>query len=241
SFPSYARRYGTGLELVNGDLIATERDGEQRIVKMDPVTGALRSSAPNPLRSTYGPRSIAADGLGNLVQIHTSFPPGGGKLSSVLAVELPLPQIDVVRDQLVLESRGGLINARGIEIDQRDQSMWVSDIDGVIWKIAGMNYVPPTTSVSENVVAQENISIAPHPVTTYALITVAPIGRERVINTEIYDVTGRRVLTLPRTFQTSTDAVTHRIHAETLQAGAYVIRVSSDENQDVRRTFVVSP
>ncbi len=240
SFPSQARRYGTGLELVNGDLIGTERDAEQRIVRMDPQTGSLLSTAINPYRTALGPRCAAADGRGNIIQAHTSFPPGGGKLSSVIATKIPSSDLDTVTDRLLLESRKGLINARGIEIDQRDQTMWVSDIDGVIWKIAGMNYVPPITSVVEGVAESLRVLISPHPIRSAALFTIYPSGIERTLSVEIYDVTGSLIVAMPTAVLPSDNTVTFRLHADTIADGTYLLRVSSPGAPDIRRTFVVT-
>lgn len=244
SFPSQARRYGIGLEYVNGVLYASERDGSQRLVKMDPISGALLSELPNPYRSTFGPRGMAADGLGNLVQAHTAFPPGGGRLSSTIANEMPLSDLSQIADTLTLEYRKGLINARGIEIDRRDQSMWVSDIDGVIWKIAGMNYVPPTTSVQRDERSGDAIStvvVSPHPITTSAMFAISPSGKDRLLNMEIVDVTGRVVHTLPPITQSSSETVTFRLHAATLHAGTYLLRSVSPNSSILRHTFVVTP
>lgn len=243
SFPSQAHRYGTGLELVGRDLIAVERDGEQRTVVMDPLTGALRSSVANPFRSQYGPRCCAADGLGNIIQICTGFAPGGGKLTTVIAAEIPRSNLGTINDALIIEYRNGLINARGIEIDQRDQSMWVSDIDGVIWKIAGMNVIPPATSVSD--ASQEPIveavTISPHPVRTFALITIPAIDHDRVIDISVRDVTGRTVYTVPPTFQTSGEPLTIRLHAGTLPPGMYLLNATALGHRDIRCTFIVAP
>ncbi|MBK7033424.1 MAG: hypothetical protein IPH49_09190 [Ignavibacteria bacterium] len=241
SFPSQARRYGVGLEYINGDLYGSERDGEQRIVIMDPITGALRSSISNPFRSTFGPRGIAADGLGNLVQAHTAFPPAGVKLSTAVVAEIPLSDLSQITETLLLENRKGLINARGIEIDQRDQSMWVSDIDGVIWKIAGMNYVPPTTSVDQTDIARSSVVVAPHPITTAAMFTISPIGTDRILSLEIVDVTGRIVHTLPALTQSSDFPVTFRLHAGTLAGGTYLLRSSNTSTSQIHHMFIVTP
>ncbi|MBC8124829.1 MAG: hypothetical protein H7X70_03765 [Candidatus Kapabacteria bacterium] len=240
SFPSQARRYGTGLELINGDLIGTERDGEQRIVRMDPQNGNVRATTNNPYRTALGPRCIAADGLGSIIQAHTSFPPGGGKLSSVIATKIPLSNLDTITDRLLLESRKGLINARGVEIDHRDQTMWVSDIDRVIWKIAGMNYVPPITSVAESTTTSIHVQISPHPIRSSSIITVYPNGLERTLNVEIYDVTGRLMVAMPASVQSAESVVTFRLHADTITDGTYLLRVSSPHTPDIRRTFVVT-
>jgi len=243
SFPSQARRYGTGLELMGPDLIGVERDGQQRTVAMDPITGALRSSTSNPFRSQFGPRCFAADGLGNIIQVCTGFPPGGGKLSNVIAAEIPRSNLGLISDQLILEYRDGLINARGIEIDQRDQTMWVSDIDGVIWKIAGMNVVPPTTSVSDNAKQSTEalVTIAPHPVRTFALITLLATDHDRTMNIRICDVAGRTVHTIPPTSQTSGEPLTVRLHAGTLLPGMYLLLASSVGDADISRTFIIAP
>ena len=118
--------------------------------------------------------------------------------------------------------------------------MWVSDIDGVIWKIAGMNYVPPITSVVEGVAESLRVLISPHPIRSAALFTIYPSGIERTLSVEIYDVTGSLIVAMPTAVLPSDNTVTFRLHADTIADGTYLLRVSSPGAPDIRRTFVVT-
>jgi len=119
--------------------------------------------------------------------------------------------------------------------------MWVSDIDGVIWKIAGMNYVPPTTSVDQTDIARSSVVVAPHPITTAAMFTISPIGTDRILSLEIVDVTGRIVHTLPALTQSSDFPVTFRLHAGTLAGGTYLLRSSNTSTSQIHHMFIVTP
>jgi photosystem II stability/assembly factor-like uncharacterized protein len=239
SFPSQARRYGTGLEFMDGALWATERDGEKRLVRMSAADGALIESHPNPFAATFGPRCFADDGNGNLVQICTAFPPGGGKLTTVLAAEIGLDGAPSITDSMVLASRDGLINARGIEIDRRDETMWVSDIDGVIWKVAGMRFTPPLTSVNADVTTPgHSLWVHPNPSAGATTITVETDIHQDVLTISLLDLAGRIVRTYPPMRPSDTGVASLRIDAPDLAPGTYLIRVSTSTGSVSTRTFV---
>ena len=243
SFPSAANRYGIGLELVNGILYAGERDGDRRFVGMSPIDGQELFSAYNPFQQTYGPRGLATDGNGNFLQVCTGFATGGGALQNASIAEIPIPSSPsmTITSSLPLESTRGLINARGVELDTRDQTMWISDINGTIWKFTGLRFVePPITSIAEQAEPeQRSISIIPHPVRSSALISVAPSGRDRDVMTTIYDITGQAVLLLAREHQSADELLLMRIPDGKLAPGTYVLNIDTTNEPALRRTFVV--
>ena len=244
SFPSAASRYGIGLELVNGTLYAGERDGDRRFVGMSPIDGQEIFSAYNPFQQTYGPRGLATDGHGNFLQVCTGFAAGGGALENASIAEIPIPSSTsmTITNSLPLESTRGLINARGVELDTRDETMWISDINGTIWKFTGLRFVePPVTSVSENepISSTSQVTIIPHPVRSGALISVASAGIDRDLHVSVYDITGQVVMTLPREHQTANDLLLLRIPDGKLQPGTYVLSIASSSEPPLRRTFVV--
>ncbi|MFN9959025.1 MAG: hypothetical protein ACK55I_38525, partial [bacterium] len=113
---------------------------------------------------------------GNFLQVCTGFAPGGGALQNASISEIPIPASKTMQitDALPLESTRGLINARGVELDTRDETMWISDINGTIWKFTGLRFIePPITSVNDEVETPSvsQISIIPHPVRSGALIS----------------------------------------------------------------------
>jgi hypothetical protein len=146
-----------------------------------------------------------------------------------------------ITNSLPLESTRGLINARGVELDTRDQTMWISDINGTIWKFTGLRFVePPITSVTEQAEQQQqSIAIIPHPVRSSALISIAANGRDRDVMTTIYDITGQAVLTLPREHQSADELLLVRIPDGKLAPGTYVLNIHTTNEPPLRRTFVV--
>ncbi|MFN4985410.1 MAG: VPS10 domain-containing protein [Ignavibacteria bacterium] len=244
TFPSAARRYGIGIELVNGTLYASERDGERFFVGMNPQDGQEIFSAYNPFQQTYGPRGLTTDGRGNFLQVCTGFAPGGGALQNASISEIPIPASKTMQitDALPLESTRGLINARGVELDTRDETMWISDINGTIWKFTGLRFIePPITSVNDEVETPSvsQISIIPHPVRSGALISLAAAGIERDVSTTIYDITGLAVMTLPREHQSADELLLMRIPDGKLVPGTYVVSIDVTNESSIRRTFVV--
>jgi len=244
TFPSAARRYGIGIELVNGTLYGCERDGERFFVGMNPQDGQETYSAYNPFQQTYGPRGLTTDGRGNFLQVCTGFAPGGGALQNASISEIPIPvgKMMQITDALPLESTRGLINARGVELDTRDETIWISDINGTIWKFTGLRFVePPITSVHDDVESPtgSQITIIPHPVRSSALISVAASGIARDVMTTIYDITGSAVLTLPREHQSADELLLLRIPDGKLTPGSYVINIDTTNEPPLRRPFVV--
>lgn len=244
TFPSAARRYGIGIELVNGTLYGCERDGERFFVGMNPQDGQETYSAYNPFQQTYGPRGLTTDGRGNFLQVCTGFAPGGGALQNASISEIPMPvgKMMQITDALPLESTRGLINARGVELDTRDETIWISDINGTIWKFTGLRFVePPITSVHDDVESPtgSQITIIPHPVRSSALISVAASGVARDVMTTIYDITGSAVLTLPREHQSADELLLLRIPDGKLTPGSYVINIDTTNEPPLRRPFVV--
>jgi len=244
TFPSAARRYGIGIELVNGTLYGCERDGERFFVGMNPQDGQETYSAYNPFQQTYGPRGLTTDGRGNFLQVCTGFAPGGGALQNASISEIPMPvgKMMQITDALPLESTRGLINARGVELDTRDETIWISDINGTIWKFTGLRFVePPITSVHDDVESPtgSQITIIPHPVRSSALISVAASGIARDVMTTIYDITGSAVLTLPREHQSADELLLLRIPDGKLTPGSYVINIDTTNEPPLRRPFVV--
>ncbi|MEY3386720.1 MAG: hypothetical protein RIR53_1531 [Bacteroidota bacterium] len=242
TFPSAARRYGLGLELVNGVLYGAERDGERRIVGMNPQTGALLSTVSNPFQQFYGPRCLTQDGDGNFLQVCTGFADGGGALMNASIAEIPISNPTRITQSLPLETPNGLINARGVEADVRDNTMWISEYGGTIFKITGLRFEPPpTTSVADEArVLDGVVSIAPHPVSSTSFISVSSVGSSRMITPSITDVTGRTVWTGPSYMQEAEQALVIRIPDDMLGTGTYIASLVAEDGRSVRRTFIVS-
>ena len=139
SYKSPAKGYPIGLEFVDGNLIACDRDGNRTMYKINPEDGTVISQNPNPYNKTYGPRGICYDGSQYLYQVCTYFP-SGGSLTEAVAMKIDKSDLRTGIETMNLESNtGGMINARGIDIDPRDNNFWISDFSGNLYKIAGFN------------------------------------------------------------------------------------------------------
>ncbi len=139
SYKSPSKSYPIGLELVDGNLIACDRDGNRQMYIINPETGTVISQNTNPYNKTYGPRGLCYDGTQYLYQVCTYFP-GGGSLTEALAMKIDKANLGASVETMTLESNTrGMINARGIDIDPRDNNFWISDYNGNLYKIAGFN------------------------------------------------------------------------------------------------------
>ena len=243
SFPSGAQRYAIGLELVNGVLYAAERDGQRRILGMNPQNGAVVSSVANPFQQFYGPRCLTADSRGNFLQVCTQFSESGGGLLQASIAEIPQAAPTSITQSLPLETPNGLINGRGLEIDERDETMWVSEYGGSIFKITGLRFqVPPlTSSVNEDVPALDGIvTITPHPVGSTAFVSISSVGVNRMITPTITDLTGRIIWVGPRHEQLAAEPLAIRLPDDLLSSGSYILSLTSELGASMRRPFLVS-
>lgn len=190
-FMSAALRYPTGLEYIDGKLIALERDGDQNVYIMD-TDGQTIDHVSNPCRSRYGPRGLAHDNNGNLLQVCTDFSAENEQLTNCSAVLASSQSITVESDRLLLTTNSYLINGRGIEYDERDGNMWVSDFGGSIYKVAGFNFVEPSiTSVSNAEYQASRLTIRPNPASDVAVISLSAISDKRNVTVTVRDIHGR--------------------------------------------------
>lgn len=221
TFASQARRYPTGLEYVNGTLVAGERDGFQKLYTMD-LSGGLISEVDNPYKQNFGPRCLAWDDQSRMFQTSTTFPTSGGALTACYIIQMGLDNLSVETDRLELIGPTGLINARGIEYDRADKNFWVSDFGGNIYKIAGFDFVPPpVTSVDEELPGSGAISAHPNPASTSVLLTIDQTGTDRHLDVSIIDLYGRTVATVYSGTHTGSNAFVKRVSVDDLPSGTY--------------------
>lgn len=178
-------------EYIDGKLIALERDGDQNVYIMD-TDGQTIDHVSNPCRSRYGPRGLAHDNNGNLLQVCTDFSAENEQLTNCSAVLASSQSITVESDRLLLTTNSYLINGRGIEYDERDGNMWVSDFGGSIYKVAGFNFVEPSiTSVSNAEYQASRLTIRPNPASDVAVISLSAISDKRNVTVTVRDIHGR--------------------------------------------------
>lgn len=226
-FPSQARRYATGLEYVNGNLIAGERDGFQNLYVMT-TSGALVSETPNPCRVRYGPRCLASDDKGNLVQTCTNFPSESSTLSDCYAIRIPTDDLQLEKDRMQLSTNNGLINARGIEYDVRDGGYWVGDFSGNIYKITGFDFVaPPVTSVEESNVVASMLSVRPNPVSTTCVVSLSAVQASRSVLLSVRNILGEPVARIYRGDQLPGLDLVVSWPASSLAPGTYIVTAES--------------
>lgn len=243
SFPSAAPVYPTGLVLVNDELWASDRDGQQRLYVMNPNTGELIRTHENPRRVNYGPRSLATDERGNVFQVSTNFPSPGRPLSDCYIIHSKSTNASVEFDRMPLSNRSGFINARGVEFDQRDETFWISDFGGNIYKVTSFSFVPPDiTSVADKqgAVWQSNqIRIAPNPAIGSALISCDASGLDRRVELIITDQLGRRIATLYSGRQPAADALAVRWFTHDVASGVYMVHLIVDDNRVASKNIIV--
>ncbi len=231
-FASQARNYATGLELVNGNLIAAERDGLRRLYTMSKSDGSLISQVFNPYQKNYGPRCLAYDGSTTMYQTSTTFPSAGGALTECFVIGMSTSNLSTESRRQTLQNRDGVINARGIEIDPVDRNFWISDFGGNIYKITSFEFVPPplVSNVEKGAEGAERttISVAPNPVSSDAFVRVSPGEVDRAIVVDIVDGLGRVVATPYRGIQYATEEAAFRWTPHGLSPGAYNIVVTSN-------------
>lgn len=172
SFATKATRYPTGLELINGGILAGERDGFQRLYLMD-LSGELLQEVDNPYQENFGPRCLAWDNDQTVFQTSTTFPTNGGALTACYIIASNTNDLSKETKRMELIGPNGLINARGIEYDNRDKNFWLSDFGGNVFKITGFDFVsPPVTSVEEAVSFDGELTVYPNPVTSIRSISI---------------------------------------------------------------------
>ncbi|CAN5457134.1 hypothetical protein BH10BAC6_BH10BAC6_04250 [soil metagenome] len=226
SFPTPSRAYPTGLELVNGNLVAGERDGRRRLYTMSKEDGQLISEVSNPYQYNYGPRCLATDDKGRLFQTCTFFPTSGGALTECYLISFSTSDMSVEKQRIPLITRGQLINARGIEYDRTDGNFWIADFAGNIYKITGFEFVPPTVSGVNDMEREpiaEQLRVAPNPVSSNTMVSLAAARRERIVDITVVDVLGQTVASLHHGYQYADEDLAVRWYASGIPAGTYTI------------------
>ena len=241
SFTTPAKKYGLGLELVDGKLIATERDGSRLMYIINLETGLTETTSPNPFQLTYGPRCLAYDGDNHLYQVCTFFP-GGGSLSAVYVIKIDKNTLTEV-DRLELLSNSGLINARGVEFDPSDKNLWVSSYDGAIYKVAGFE----TKSVSvedDNMLTTMNQEYAtelyPNPASETCFFSFIMPTDNDYAQVDIYDLLGKKSLSIFKGYVEPNSQKNINFSVKDINPGVYsvIIRSKDGSHKAMRRLIV---
>ncbi len=219
-------RYPTGLAFYRGKLIAAERDGQQLLYVLNPTTGVVEATYPNPFRVPLGPRGLTADEAEDvLYHASTYFSGSGGSLIAAYVLQLSAAAPPRLQDSLLLTTRrGSLLNVRGVEYDPSDAGFWVTDFNGTIYKIAGFR---TPVSVAEPAPSAETsprwLSVLPQPAREQAQLWLrcpSGLGSER-IRIELCDLMGQTVQVLAQGTAAELCGQSWSVHLADLSAGNY--------------------
>ncbi len=222
---SPAKYYPIGLELVDGNLVVADRDGTRQIYVINPETGDIISQTKNPYNRTYGPRGLCYDGKQYLYQVCTNFP-GGGSLTEALALKINKNDLGTGIDSMALESTtGGLINARGIDIDPRDNNFWISDYNGNLYKIAGFNTILSSGFSELNLIGSTllDTKVYPNPMHDFATISFESFIDNANVSVQISDVLGRNLGTYYNGTLNNGESDYFQIKSGRLSSGVYYV------------------
>ncbi len=240
TFPSGAQRYGIGLALDGTELVACERDGDQRIVRMNPSTGVVLGERRLPYATPLGPRGMTIDSAGRVYIVTTTFATDRSSLVRADVEQLSDASAPMQTSTMPAMMPMGPINARGLERDLRDGSFWITDIDGVVWKIAGDEAGNPSLNVDDAPNDQATIVVAPMPSRGTTTIDIHA-EHDGIVRADVRDITGAIVMTFPVREHRAGQPTTVRIAAGALPAGTYVVTASIAGVAPIRRTFVLVP
>ncbi len=236
-------------------LVASDRDGPQRYFFYEgdafvPGSGVSPSFfIERDIRVESGPRGLAAD-VGRVWQVITDF--AGGSLQSANAFEFSIETLqgqDPLCAVPLSSPQATTINGRGIEVDIRDRSLWLTDFGGNIYKMASC-YTPPGPSDSGYVSSVDNLGAVtggsglslqlsgPNPFSGTTSVRLDLKHRDHVSAT-LYDLNGRVVTRLAEgTFE----AGEHRLSIApgTHPSGEYVceVRTGSGGRSVVRVVYL---
>ena len=221
-------------------LVASDRDGLQRFYFYDP-SGLNPGSGGVPsfflereVRVESGPRGMTAD-VNGLWHIVTDFT--GGVLQSANVMRFGIENLSTQQplcDVSLTSALASTINARGVELDQRDKSLWITDFGGNIFKVASCftppgpsdsGYISTVSAPGNRAVGLEMIGAEPNPFSRSTALRFQLASADRV-EIRLYDGHGRLVTTIA---EQAFEAGEHRVQIEPkgLPAGAYHVEITT--------------
>ena len=235
-------------------LMVSDRDGAQLIYFFLPsalnpnnstITPALTYERANVVES--GPRGMAADS-GTYWHVVTNFT--GGTLQEATAFSADI--VDAANQAPICSiplsnPLANNINARGIEIDDRDKGLWITDFGGNLYKIASCYTQPGVsdsgTAVSTSVEAGPAIvdgvmlhQNLPNPFSAEAEITFT-LPNPMQISLMVHDMSGRLIETVT---EGSFEAGNHTVQFEPkgIPAGLYRYSLILGNGATISKTMV---
>jgi hypothetical protein len=228
----------------NGQLIATDRNGDQKIYVLDAANPSSRIQTLDRDRKVrYGSRgaTLAPDGE-RIYQAITDFT--GDQLQNAFAEKfLVNNQALTCKIDLTSPVSSGFINVRGIELDPRDSNLWISDYGGNIYKIVSCDSKsaagpPPVTSVPGTAIP-EGMSLSqnlpnPFSTTTEIMFTIPTTANVKV---SVYDQVGKLIQVVADSrFEQGSHSV--RFEPIGLPSGVYRYSMTIDNGPTLTRTMI---
>lgn len=228
--------YPIGIELVDGNIIQTERDAKQ-YVYVSGIDGTFKYKQKNACLIRYGPRGLAYDGTEFLYQVCTYFPSSGGALSDAYVIKFSKNDLSTEVDRIRLEDANGLINARGIDLDPMTKDLWVSDFGGNIYKIAGFETIlsAPETSAENDLL---DVSVFPNPAKEFSNISIASNINSR-LSIELIDDLGRKVKLIDEIDVSPGGRQSVRFNTDGITDGIYTIVFISEGRKLITKRIAV--
>jgi hypothetical protein len=153
-------QYPMGLAYHQGLIYSSERDGEQRIFRFYPDNDFhYEIIGNNPIREQFAPRCFTF--YNDLFhQVNTFFSSNVLTNSEISVFNL---QTSEILSKVPLVEQTGKMNARGIDIDSKDNNYWVSNFTGTLFKISTRNL---STNI-EDINTNSALTIFPNPASNY--------------------------------------------------------------------------
>lgn len=237
-------------------LYAADRNGAQPIYFFDPASFDPQQRGIVPtiettrqVRIPSGPRGAAADS-GSIWQIITDFT--GDILNSAVVTSSDIESLSIGEQpslcSVTLSSPlSTSINARGVELDDAQKALWITDFSGNIYKIAtcytqpgisdsGTGPVSVPTTGSAIPTGLELGQNTPNPFSAATDISFT-LPNAMHLRVEVYDITGKHISTLAdRRFESGPARV--QFDPKGLPAGLYHYSLVLDNGAKVTRTMV---
>lgn len=246
SFKSPADRYPTGITYVDGKLIVGDRDKKdewdnKNFFIIDAITGEVEQKQINACQITYGPRCVAYDQSEFVYQVCTNFP-NAGALTEAYIQKLPKNQLSNEIDRIDLQSLEGIINARGIEFDNRDNNIWITSFTGNIFKIAGFSTFV-SVAEKDKIIEKNNYietKMFPNPAGEMTNISFALNNSSGNLKIYLIDLMGRKLAKIYDRFVTdnTTDFISFKTAA--MQSGVYNIVFELNESVLITRKLIIT-
>lgn len=242
--------YPTGLAWLpnaeGGVLLASDLFGGQELYLIDPNDGTVkRTIVPGSTRD-LGPAGIAAAADGRTFwRVIDDFdfnsgPRGSGIGAYVLGDSTALCGFSLVYTPDSTQAGGyqqwGKLFARGVERDPADGNLWVTNLDGAIYKVVACDAVPAGVPAPSTANAVVEMRVRPNPLAVPSHVTLV-LAHAATISLDLYDNAGRAVAAIASgRFEAGTHEVPLRPVG--LPSGVYRCRLAVEGGQTLTQGVV---